>query len=411
MKHSLHSLLIAVCLTWGASSLQADDFRALSLKSGHDGIWCDKLTFDGHEMTLETWLYIDPATASNGITIAASQNDLKGWRLVLDWDIWIKFSFRTPSQGWADLLIPRDQFVGKWGHLAVSVSATENSVVYVNGSPLTGGDSNKKIDGGFYGNDKDNQAFQIAYWYDNPKPICKFADFRIWKTTRTAAQISDNYNRHLEGENSDLYLNYKLAGNRRDLKTYAADPTGEKNTAYLNPEANWENYYEYETLAQMPQNLTIAQNEDPASCTATWQGTANQWEVAFTNTTQNTIVSTETTADNSKTFTGLALASTYEVRVRAKNFVYSGWTSPQSITIGTTAIKNPAGTNPAGGIYFDKSTNILNVAGFAAGENIRIFDQQGRLCLSSTDNRINLSHIANGLYIVRAGAQIRKIIK
>jgi glycerophosphoryl diester phosphodiesterase len=334
IKFLFKLVLIATFFLSGATQLAAQDFQALSLKAGHEGIWCDKITFDGHEMTLEMWLNIDAATAGNGVYIANCANNLKGWQLVLDWDIWIKFSFRTPSEGWADLLIPRNQFVGKWGHLAVSVSATGNSIVYVNGQALPAGDSNKLIEGGYYGNDKDGQALQIGYWYDAQKPVCKIADFRIWSTPRTAAEISANYNKHLEGTHSGLYLNYAFDGDRRDIKSYASDPTGEKNTGWLNPEANWGNYFGYEVLAQTPANLTLTQIAE-AAFTAAWQGTADAWEVELKNVTTNAVIGTEPAIGNSKSFTGLDAGSIYEVRVRAKNFVYSGWTSAASITLET----------------------------------------------------------------------------
>jgi hypothetical protein len=292
--------------------------------------------------------------------------------------------------------------------LAVSVSATNNSVVYVNGVPNDHPDSNKLIEGGFYGNDAESQVLQIGYWYTDTKPVCKIADFRIWKTPRTAEEISANYNKHLEGANNDLYLNYALDGYRRDLKSYADDPAGEKNTGYLNPEANWENYYQYEILAQAPANLTLTQDGTAAAFTAEWLGTADAWEVELKNVTANTVSSTLTT-DNSKSFTGLDASATYEVRARGKNFVYSGWSLPQSIELGGTAIEEVIKAN--GYIYFDKNTNTLSITGLKAGEKVRVFDQQGRLCLESTGSQLNLSVLSNGLYIVRAGAQTGKIIK
>jgi hypothetical protein len=124
------------------------------------------------------------------------------------------------------LLIPRAEFINKWGHLAVSVSATGNSIVYVNGQPYNHPDSNKHLEGGYYGNDTGNQQLQIGYWYSDTKPVCKIADFRIWKTARTADEINANYKTLLSEKNEDLYLNYQFndAGNTvRNMANYLGE--------------------------------------------------------------------------------------------------------------------------------------------------------------------------------------------
>ena len=249
----------------GLTVQASGDFGAWELKSGHNGILGTPLTFTEKSMTLELWLNMaEGRNETEKMTILGTMdNSNKGILLSLRTNaenngaLDIRFYTVTPQKKNIVFSIPRDKFIGKWGHLAFVISEKDNKAyAYVNGELISTIDAV----GGWIGNS--NVALSIGSWYSDPKLYGKIADLRIWKTARTASQIKDNYEGYLAGTNSDLVVNYKFTSYEREI----ANAAGADNNALCMPEANWSIYYNREILAQKPTDISLAQNK------VTWSG-------------------------------------------------------------------------------------------------------------------------------------------
>ncbi|MFT3751556.1 MAG: LamG domain-containing protein [Paludibacter sp.] len=338
MKSIKQFFLAAILLMNSALAFGAvGDFGSWVLKTGHAGMACDKIAFTGKSLTLELWLNLDAGTDVDKVVIALTMGDGKtGFALSLRTNsahsnaLEIRFFVKTPSDGLVPLFIPKDQFVGKWGHMAFVVSETEGKAyAYVNGELYTSLDAV----GGWIGNNA-NTALAVGKWYTDPQPFGKIADFRIWKTARTAEQIKQNFNKHLEADTTGLYINYTFAGFQRGMNNLV----GTNNKAWLSPELNWNTYHAYEVLTQAPTNVTLSQNQ------VSWEGTGESWEVQVLEKNTNNVVVTDTVTTKSLSLDGLNLATNveYYAKVRTKNLVYSGWASSLS---DQTAVSTPYANN------------------------------------------------------------------
>lgn len=237
----------------------AENFCAWQLKTGHEGIQGEKLTFAEHSMTLEFWLNLDEGknsaekttiagtmdSSNKGFLIQSRQNSAKGNALEM------RFYAQTPQKSNIVFFIPPGEYTGKWAHVAFVISETEGKAYfYLNGEPYATSDA----PGGWVGNS--NIALSIAKWYSDPKIYGKLADFRIWKTARTASEIKANYNKHLEGKPAGLVVNYRFAEYEREIANTGASGVA----AQCNPSANWNLYHANEVLAAVPANFAVGGN-------------------------------------------------------------------------------------------------------------------------------------------------------
>ncbi|MCE5332187.1 MAG: hypothetical protein LLF95_08610 [Bacteroidales bacterium] len=265
---SLYLIIIFVFsfITSSILTLQAaNDFHAYLLKGGHQGISCDKLLFTEKSLTVELWLNLDAGANTDKVNIASTMGDGKtGFILSIRQNtahsnaLEIRFLAKTPSQATIPLFLPMNEFVGKWGHMAFVISETEGKAYsYLNGELY------ETIDaaGGWIGNNTTTNL-EIGNWWSDPKPHGGIADFRIWKTARTASEIKENFNKHLTGNNPGLYVNYTFSTYNRTV----ANEAGSGNPGLCNPESGWQNYFGIETLAKAPANISVNQN------VLSWQG-------------------------------------------------------------------------------------------------------------------------------------------
>lgn len=367
----LRSVVMAIVLSATTiASAATGDFGAWVLKTGHAGMSCDKIAFTEKSLTLELWLNLDAGTDVDKVNIASTMGDGKtGFALSLRTNsahsnaLEIRFFVKTPSEGLVPLFIPKDEFVGKWGHLAFVVSETEGKAyAYVNGELYTSLDAV----GGWIGNNA-TTALAVGKWYSDPQPFGKIADFRIWNTARTDEQIKQNFNKHLDGDNAGLYINYTFAGFQRGMDNLV----GANNKAWLSPELNWNTYHSYEVLTQASTNVTLSQNQ------VNWEGTGESWEVQVLEKNTNNVVVTDTVTTNSFSLVGLNLSinKEYYAKVRTKNLVYSGWTS--SLT-DQTAVSTPYANNLK--IFSSDNGTLIIESDIAKKFNIYAID--GRLVRS-----------------------------
>jgi hypothetical protein len=263
MKKSSFPSLIIIVFSFIISSILtlqgANDFHACLLKGGHQGISCDKLLFTEKSLTVELWLNLDAGANTDKVNIASTMGDGKtGFILSIRQNtahsnaLEIRFLAKTPTQGVIPLFLPMDKFVGKWGHMAFVISETEGKAY-----SCLNGQLYETIDaaGGWIGNNTTTNL-EIGNWWSDPKPYGGIADFRIWKTARTASEIKENFNKHLTGNNPGLCVNYTFSTFNRTVTNEA----GSGNPGLCNPESGWQNYFGIETLAKAPANISVNQN-------------------------------------------------------------------------------------------------------------------------------------------------------
>lgn len=262
-----HLILIVITILISNISVlyASEDFSALHLKSGHGGIACDKLAFSDKSLTLELWLNLDSASIADKLNLASTMGDgTTGFILSLRQNalhsnaLEVRFFAKTPGQTNIPLYLPLNQFAGKWGHMAFVISESDNKAyAYLNGELYGTVDAVN----GWIGNNT-TTGLQIGNWWTDPKPYGRIADFRIWKVARSAQEIKENYNKHLEGVNPGLFVNYKFSTSERTI----TNSVGANNPGLCNPESGWQNYFSNEILAQMPTGLSVNQN------ILTWDG-------------------------------------------------------------------------------------------------------------------------------------------
>ena len=259
---SLYLIMIFVFsfITSSILTLQAaNDFHAYLLKGGHQGISCDKLLFTEKSLTVELWLNLDAGANTDKVNIASTMGDGKtGFILSIRQNsahsnsLEIRFLAKTPENIAIPLFLPLNSFVEKWGHMAFVISKTDNKAYsYLNG------DLYETVDAvnGWIGNNTTTNL-EIGNWWSDPKPYGGIADFRIWKTTRSAQEIKENYNKHLTTTNSGLYLNYTFSTYNRTI----SNEVGSGNPGLCNPESGWQNYFGIKVLAASPSGVTVKNN-------------------------------------------------------------------------------------------------------------------------------------------------------
>ncbi len=62
-------------------------------------------------------------------------------------------------------------------------------------------------------------------------------------------------------------------------------------------------------------------------------------------------------------------------------------------------------------VYPNPVSDILNIEGKREGQIVRLFDQEGRLVYSDKKNTINLKDMTQGIYLLKVGNDVFKIIK
>lgn len=335
-------LIIAAIVLTNVSSLHANvDFKAWEFKTGQTGIAGGKLSFTGHSLTVEFWLNMSSTAAATenmnvietfgdpyGINFCIRKNSANSNALELR--LFAKDNQATP--GIVYFYIPADKYTDKWAHIAYVISEeTQKGYLYVNGALL--GETNAI--GGYYGNYKldgvTSRTFNVGgAFYTSPKFLGKMADLRVWSVARTAQEIKDNYNKHLEGTPAGLFINYTFSIYERGLVN-DANPTVTANKGWCNPELSWNTYYGTENLSVYPRNMALTEG------TLSWDTSAGEWEVAVFKADDNTNVYGDTIATNSillKDIAELADGVSYYAKVRTQNNNFcSGWVTTESFSI------------------------------------------------------------------------------
>jgi hypothetical protein len=115
------------------------------------------------------------------------------------------------------------------------------------------------------------------------------------------------------------------------------------------------------------------------------------------------------------TLTGLDAGTNYFVEVEARDAAgnssqkASAWLTTSEVTNITNTSANAAPDvypNPTSGLFYINTCDDMD---------IRIYNQQGKQLLQQTirrgENRVDISHLLPGIYIVQYGKQIKKIVK
>lgn len=382
------TLLFITAIAFGA----AGDFGAWVFKTGHAGMTCDKLTFTEKSLTLELWLNLDAGTDVDRVVIASTMGDGKtGFALSLRTNsansnaLEVRFFVKTPAESLVPIFIPKEQFVGKWGHLAFVVSEADGKAyAYVNGEPYSSIDAV----GGWIGNNT-TTALAIGKWYSDPQPFGKIADFRIWKTARTAEQIKANYNKRLSGTEQGLYLYYNFDNFDQTILNVANPGT---NNGSLLPAATWTNVHSYEILSQKPVNLAVENN------LFTWDGTGDSYEVEILEKGTGNVINTETVLVNSYSLSELGLSTSleYNLKVRAKKtYFYSDWAT--TILNAPSAVVNPTENSLV--IYTENNSIIVNSD---KNRTIDVLSVDGRAIRTVNLNpgKTSIDGLTKGLYII-----------
>lgn len=400
-------LLMVVMVLISVSALHANvDFKAWEFKTGQTGIAGGKLSFTNHSLTVEFWLNTSQAAATTesmnimetfgdpyGINFCIRKNSANNNALELR--LFAKDAQATP--GTVYFYIPADKYTDKWAHIAFVISETDQKgYVYVNGDLL----AQTNAIGGYYGNYKSDgvtsRTFNVggAFW-SSPKFLGKMADIRVWSVARTAQEIKDNYNKHLEGTPSGLFINYTFSTYERGLVN-DADPAGTANKGWCNPEASWNSYYGTETLSTYPRNLALSDGS------LSWDTSAGTWEIAVFKADDNASVYSGTIASNSislRDITELADGVSYYAKVRTlNNGFYSGWVTSDNFSIsrqvtGLDVIKNKLVFTVSNGslIINAEKTQILNIYA-VNGQLVRSVN------VVAGDNEVK--NLSKGLYLI-----------
>lgn len=334
-------LIFLIIVLIGVTHLHAtEDFKAWEFKTGQNGIACGKLNFTDHSLTVEFWINMTQAAAAtdkmsvietfgdpNGFIVNIRQNSTKSNALELR--LFAKDRQATP--GTVYFFIPSDKYINKWAHIAFVISeADQKGYAYVNGELL--GVTNAV--GGYYGNFRADgtttRALNIGTYYSDSKFLGKLADVRIWSVARSAQEIKENYNKHIEGTATGLYINYKFLTYERGFIN-DANPSISTNKGWCNPEASWNTYYGTETLSTYPRNLALSNG------LLQWNTSAGAWEVAVFKADDNTNVFTDTMATNSishRDITELHVGVPYYTKVRTQNNGFcSNWVTTGNFSI------------------------------------------------------------------------------
>ena len=168
------------------------------------------------DVTVETWLKLGSTAATQGIVdfanvgnVDATSNALYQFEVLAGGNL--SYTHEVSAGVSETVNFTNNLTIGQWYHVAFTRNVTTNLVkVYVNGAAAgsfnytgdpTGGSNSTLIIGGTgagaaLGENKFNG---------------QMSDLRVWNTARTDAEIADNYNHELSGnQGGNLVLNYKF---------------------------------------------------------------------------------------------------------------------------------------------------------------------------------------------------------
>lgn len=397
-------LSISAVTLMSISNLYAyEDFKAFEFKTGHNGIWADKLTFTDHSITIEFWMNMNQTTAAtessnvfesfldpNGVNICIRKNSANANALELRF--FVKDTQATPQPVY--YYVPSAIYTDKWTHFAFVVSASEEkSYLYINGE-LYG---EKNAVGGYYGNYKADgtttRAFNMggAFW-SSPKFYGKFADIRVWSVARTAEEVKANFNKHLDEVPAGLYLNYKFNSFERGQANFA----GAYNQAWCNPEASWNTFYGTETLSAYPRNLAVTDGS------LAWDTSDGEWEVSVFKSDDDTNVFTDTIATNSinvNEIDELVNNTSYYAKVRTlNNDVWSGQVTSEVFTVS----KVSTGIDKIGNQTKLRVNNGSLIINAEQAQTLNIYAVSGQLVrrVNIVEGENIVSNLSKGLYLV-----------
>jgi len=324
-------LLLALAMVFVTGGYAQTSFNSFEIKSGFTGFSCGNLAFRGNDITVEFWINAPSAAIATNSEIMESWHDPNGIRINMnahEGAYALRLFAKSTTSVAASIVIPTEYYEEKWAHIAYIISSVdEKAYAYVNGEYF----AEVNMAGGYYGNYRTNdgiRALSVAKaYYGTPVFNGKLADVRIWSAARTAEEIKANYNKHLEGTQENLYLNYTffncLAANNKPLINDAN--TGANNTANLS-----NTYLAKAVLVQVPTNVAIAGN------TLTWDATnaTDAYEVQIVDETGVEVSTTPVTANSLALDALLPSDGIYAAKVRTKSFInsddlfiYSRWSA------------------------------------------------------------------------------------
>lgn len=376
----MRAVVVTVILCTSALFAKANtDFYAWEFKShtikAFDGV-TDSLTyhrgamfgsnsFTEKDVAVELWLYVEAKDFTKDKQICSSRRDgSHGFSIDVTGDAGneqLRAFFKNTDtgdklEGRTDPVFPfffeKADVVDKWVHIAVVFSSTQDIArSYLNGEVYV---DYRKSDGSAYdidwlgnikadGNNVGSLAFACSEWNKGQAAqsfIGKMADFRLWNTTRTDAEIKANYNQFLEGDhtnNPGLYKNFRFTKNARDHENQGSAG----GTIWFDPDAGWGNYYTRHVLSAYPRDMALADE------TLTWNETDGKFEVKVFISADDIEVFTDTIDTNSielQKIDALAESTQYYAKVRTQNNGFcSGWEKSDDFTVTktTTGINVP----------------------------------------------------------------------
>lgn len=163
--------------------------RALSLDGVNDYVNANNTANAGYTggLTMEAWVWIDPAIVSEGIIMAFNYNSGTGNRCWIS--VWPSGTFNIYAQDAGNGIGTNSYPLGQWHHVAATISPGNNRRLYVNGilEENSGTITNTWQPQGI------NELFSIGQEWDFPIPsqhfIGRVDEARIWNTVLSQATI------------------------------------------------------------------------------------------------------------------------------------------------------------------------------------------------------------------------------
>lgn len=78
---------------------------------------------------------------------------------------------------------------------------------------------------------------------------------------------------------------------------------------------------------------------------------------------------------------------------------------------GNSSTNVPLNNNKILQVYPNPTTNEIRISDLPFGESVEVYDLQGTRILSSMKSIVNISHLPAGIYIVRVGNKVTKVVK
>ena len=191
------------------------------------------------DFTLETWVNIDQLPSSAGSPFSlfnkGTGDDSGGYRFILlsandgaRLYYWDSSDNRTYMSSDAAIVVADD--VGNWVHLAVSVDVSSQTAVFYKNTAVQA-NTNNQTNASAVGASTD--AFYIGQhgannWYMDGK----VDDSRVWSDIRSGAEISDNYNCSLDGDEAGLEGYWRFDNNGTDSNANGNDLTNNNSATF-----------------------------------------------------------------------------------------------------------------------------------------------------------------------------------